>query len=1092
MKQNILPFFIPMLFWSATSLAQVDPQIQIYRNEPRGNYQFRREGIMDGNQIRTLYYNNGEVGQWPFQPSGEWPKGSGHSYLDGVTVLIGGKVMLKNAKTITPIEASYREEMDRDPSTGTIWGLEPVPGYSNSSSSKPAQNRDPNSFPLHWPRSLFYGKTESDASKWDGYWYGYFGRGVTNADFETFFVMDDSQDKEFTRPPYSYWPIGDTLHYTSSAGIDSAVFNADSTRGGLGVRVEVRGFQWSHVLAEDIIFWHYDIVNISDHDYQSAAFGFYTDPGVGGTNNQTNSALFSRKINLAYAWNPTGLGQPGNYKTGYFGYAYLESPGIADDKIDNDFDGITDEKRDSGPGTKISGKANVISYLNTNYNMTEFMSFYGYKTVDDIPAVQQGYMWTGDENANWRGYSDLNHNGKWDPDEPLNDDVGADGVGPFDPQYNGPDEGEGDGIPTAGEPNFDATDKDESDQIGLTAVSVTELVAGSSAAPWPKNDDAVWSKMTDGFKDTTIQNSNIMIVFASAPFPLKKNKRERFSMALAMGTDLDNLIFNKITVQAIYNANYNFSQPPYTPHVTAVQGNKKVYLYWDNIAEQSYDRFLHKYDFEGYSVYRSTEPEFKDVQLITDSKGEAKYWKPLVRYDVADSIMGPDPVGINGARFYRGDDTGLQHSFVDSTVENGMRYFYAVVSYDKGDPAYGTGGLQPTECSKIISMDVAGNIRFVDINCAVATPNAAAAGYVPPQVSGNIDRVTIGAGTGAMKVSVLNPSAIAEGNEYRIKFFASGTIPNYTTASYNIYRVTTTATDTLYKNISAKEFGESRPSPAFDGMVITFTNDTIVAPIDSLTTWIKGNSTITMAVGPDDSNPGKNVRWPDDYKIVFGEKDTTAFDLPPTYPLLPVNFKIYSLSTGKSLKFIVEDKDGSGSFSVGDVIKILDGYVDDTNFKMSWKIAYGKMSDATAVLPAVGDRFEIHTKKPFQTGDYFSFKAKAQRMDNTLAKNNLSKIHVVPNPYIGTAKWEPRTLFQSGRGERRISFVNLPQKCTVRIYTVAGALVKTLTKDSAPGDGALTWNLVSEDGMDIAYGLYVYHVDAPGIGEYINKFAVIK
>ncbi len=32
---------------------------------------------MDGNQIRTLFNNNGEVGHWPDQPSGEWPKGTG-------------------------------------------------------------------------------------------------------------------------------------------------------------------------------------------------------------------------------------------------------------------------------------------------------------------------------------------------------------------------------------------------------------------------------------------------------------------------------------------------------------------------------------------------------------------------------------------------------------------------------------------------------------------------------------------------------------------------------------------------------------------------------------------------------------------------------------------------------------------------------------------------------------------------------------------------------------------------------------------------------------------------------------------------------
>ncbi|MCW8848440.1 MAG: hypothetical protein OQJ81_00570, partial [Melioribacteraceae bacterium] len=235
--------FILVTILSIQSFAQVTPETQAYRDDEYGNIQYRREGVMDGNLVRTLYYNNGEVGQWPFQPSGEWPKGTGHSYLDGVAVLIASeKIAPGNQSTITPLETSYREWMDKDPNTGEIWGLEPVPGYSNLKSTNPAISNDPESWPELWPRALPNVNTE-----WDGEWYGYFGRGVINSDFETFFVMDDSKDGEFKRAPYLYFPIA-----------------ADNARGGLGLRTEVRGFQWSHVLAEDIIFWHYDIINISD------------------------------------------------------------------------------------------------------------------------------------------------------------------------------------------------------------------------------------------------------------------------------------------------------------------------------------------------------------------------------------------------------------------------------------------------------------------------------------------------------------------------------------------------------------------------------------------------------------------------------------------------------------------------------------------------------------------------------------------------------------------------------------------------------------------------------------------------------------
>ena len=37
-----------------------------------------------------------------------------------------------------------------------------------------------------------------------------------------------------------------------------------------------------------------------------------------------------------------------------------------------------------------------------------------------------------------------------------------------------------------------------------------------------------------------------------------------------------------------------------------------------------------------------------------------------------------------------------------------------------------------------------------------------------------------------------------------------------------------------------------------------------------------------------------------------------------------------------------------------------------------------------------------------------------------------------------------------------------------------------------------SWNLLTKDNLSLAYGVYIYHVDAPGIGEHIGKFAVIK
>jgi hypothetical protein len=1014
----------------------IEPSVIPYRNDVKGDVLYRREGIMDGNLIATLFYNHGEVAKYKFNPSVVWPKGTNHSYLDGVAVLIGAQTTAPgNGKTITPIESAYREEVDKDPLTGEEWVLQPLPGYFNPSSTKPAINRDTSSFPRIWPSAL--GLT----SEWNGFWYGYFGRGVTNADFETFFVMDDSKDKEFTRIPFSYYPVA-----------------ADSARGGLGLRVEVRGFQWSHVLAEDIIFWHYDIVNISDWSYDSTCFGFYTDPGVGGVDVPGNSARYDSKLDLAYAWNTTGKGIPDNWKTGYVGYAYLESPGNAQDGIDNDEDGMIDERRD-----------------------------------DNI-----------DNDHDWVPFGDANKNGTWDPGEALNDDLGRDGVGPGDLQYTGPDEGEGDGLPTHGEPNFDETDKDESDQIGLSSAAIWALSDKTTSGGWPKNDDVMWRKMNSGFIDTAISNTNISMTFSSGPFPLKLGKRERFSMALALGDDLDDLIFNKETVQEIYNANYNFSKPPYTPHLTAVSGDKKVFLYWDEIAERSTDRFMgyqdpndpskgYKKDFEGYLVYRSTEAEFNDIKIITDSKGSTKYYKPIAQYDLVDSIAGPDPVGINGAHFWRGSNTGLQHSFIDTTILNGVRYYYAVVSYDMGDPNRGTKGLQPTECTKIITEDYAGSLKFLDINCAVVTPNAPASGYSPPQVEGDVKHVTQGLGTGSLGLIVLNPADVKEGSEYTVKFNSDTTVPTYRTISCDVVRQKNGTIDTVLRGFSAVNFGKDKYTPAIDGMIISVLNDTLITLDLASSGWLVGHSTVVMLPAFDRNYPSRAITWPADYEIKFFDTfvDTTVLNAPTAgYPKIPVNFTITRNDAQRS-KFIVQDVDGSGTLTYGDTIRILEAYVNATNFKFAYKISYGRPWGNIAD-PQAGDRYVIKTLRPFLSGDYFTFNIRQSNTNADKAKEELSKISVVPNPYIGTAKWERRSLYPTGRGDRRIEFKKLPAKCTVRIYTIAGGLVKTLYKDSSPMDGALPWDLVSDDGMDIAYGLYIFHVDAPGIGEYIGKFAVVK
>jgi len=77
----------------------------------------------------------------------------------------------------------------------------------------------------------------------------------------------------------------------------------------------------------------------------------------------------------------------------------------------------------------------------------------------------------------------------------------------------------------------------------------------------------------------------------------------------------------------------------------------------------------------------------------------------------------------------------------------------------------------------------------------------------------------------------------------------------------------------------------------------------------------------------------------------------------------------------------------------------------------------------------------------------------------------------------------------------KVEFRNLPQASgTIRVYTIAGDLVKELPFDGAGGVGTVRWDLVSRSLQDITSGVYIYAVESSdsNFGRFIGKFVVIR
>ncbi|MCE9626892.1 MAG: hypothetical protein K8R56_03120, partial [Candidatus Eisenbacteria bacterium] len=102
------------------------------------------------------------------------------------------------------------------------------------------------------------------------------------------------------------------------------------------------------------------------------------------------------------------------------------------------------------------------------------------------------------------------------------------------------------------------------------------------------------------------------------------------------------------------------------------------------------------------------------------------------------------------------------------------------------------------------------------------------------------------------------------------------------------------------------------------------------------------------------------------------------------------------------------------------------------------------------------------------------------------------KVWVVPNPFRAHAPWE-REPVPGDAFTRHIDFLGLPRDvATIRIYTLAGDLVKTLEHDGRSGNGQAAWDLISRNGQDIESGVYLFTVSSPSIGSQTGRFVVIR
>jgi hypothetical protein len=99
---------------------------------------------------------------------------------------------------------------------------------------------------------------------------------------------------------------------------------------------------------------------------------------------------------------------------------------------------------------------------------------------------------------------------------------------------------------------------------------------------------------------------------------------------------------------------------------------------------------------------------------------------------------------------------------------------------------------------------------------------------------------------------------------------------------------------------------------------------------------------------------------------------------------------------------------------------------------------------------------------------------------------NLSEVHAVPDPYLSTSQYDLSPT------SKNISFVNLPPRATIRVYTLTGVLVDVIDHNDPTGGGRARWGLRNRNNQFIASGVYFFHVVTPDKDEYVGKFTVVN
>ncbi|MEE9168099.1 MAG: T9SS type A sorting domain-containing protein [Candidatus Neomarinimicrobiota bacterium] len=607
------------------------------------------------------------------------------------------------------------------------------------------------------------------------------------------------------------------------------------------------------------------------------------------------------------------------------------------------------------------------------------------------------------------------------------------------------------------------------------------------------------------------------ITMSSGPFNMAFGDTQEVVVALVGGSGENYLQsvaimkFNDTFVQEAYDNLFDLPSGPPAPDLRIIAQDQELVLEWESNTEAvaaTENSDIKGYLFEGYNVYQlpgAAASKSEAVLLATyDLETSPGYiFQDVFDPDVGVAVNKPVQFGVNsGISWYL---RITKDAFTGERLINGKTYYFSVTAYNQN-------------MSLDVSTHALESPHTQSLRAGI--PHSPDPQTIYPHSLGDtLEVVDVEGFDDAPVISVLSDPEAPDGEEFEVRFTVNETAD---TTWWELVRVDVTPETTLV-SLSTNLDGVTEYRYLHLGGFVLTVGD-VSGGIKSVTE--EGNNVVGSNPGGDYYLSGSASDMvakaidENDYEIRFTSSGSFALTGPtlPTTDFVQVPFEVWDLGApdddsddmqlfgyfddaADDGEWNTEGNDPIGGESVFDKIHIAKvGYTSTTDTvsgqdkaKIFFSLDFRPIDKIYVVgsQPQEGTNILLSTYKQIKDGDIKRFSVGTVDRDDEgdTPKERVKRVTVFPNPYLGINTWE------ISRFQKYVTFSHLPKVVTVKIFTLAGVLVRTLTEEdkSNPDSQFLRWDLTNENDLPVASGIYILHVDMPDIGEEtVLKLALVQ